>query len=119
MMITQTMLLAVLRNIRERSPWISGYRRWPDGKIRRYIDWNRVALMQKSRSTWRKEERNEQPGAGRRREMIRSLLLVSAIGLGDISHAYIMQHNGSFIVGWLCMVGSCICAIIYTEAKGE
>lgn len=32
MMITQTMLLAVLRNIRERSPWISGYRRWPDGK---------------------------------------------------------------------------------------
>lgn len=51
--------------------------------------------------------------------MIRSLLLVLAIGLGDISHAYIMQHNGSFIVGWLCMVGSCICAIIYTEAKGE
>lgn len=51
--------------------------------------------------------------------MIRSLLLASAIGLGDISHAYIMQHNGSFIVGWLCMVGSCICAIIYTEAKGE
>ena len=43
MMITQTMLLAVLRYIRERSPWISGYRRWPDGKIRRYIDWNRVA----------------------------------------------------------------------------
>lgn len=50
MMITQTMLLAVLRNIRERSPWISGYRRWSDGKIRRYIYWNRVALMQKSKS---------------------------------------------------------------------
>lgn len=43
MMITQPMLLAVLRYIRERSPWISGYRRWQDGKIRRYIDWNRVA----------------------------------------------------------------------------
>ena len=43
MMITQTMLLAVLRHIRERSPWISGYRRWPDGKIRRYIEWNHAS----------------------------------------------------------------------------
>ena len=43
MMITQTMLLAVLRNIRERSPWISGYRRWPDGKIRRFIEWRRAS----------------------------------------------------------------------------
>ena len=40
MMITQPMLLAVLRHIRERSPYISGYRRWPDGKIRCYIEWN-------------------------------------------------------------------------------
>lgn len=39
MMITQPMLLAVLRHIRERNPYISGYRRWPDGKVRRYIQW--------------------------------------------------------------------------------
>lgn len=44
MMITQTMLLAVLRYIRERSPWwISGYRKYSDGKIRRYIDWNHAS----------------------------------------------------------------------------
>ncbi len=43
MMITQTILLAVLRRIRERSPWISGYRRWPDGVVRRYIDWNHAS----------------------------------------------------------------------------
>ena len=40
MMITDDMVRAVCAAIRERSPWISGYRRWPDGKIRRYIDWN-------------------------------------------------------------------------------
>lgn len=43
MMITPTMLLAVLRYIRERSPWISGYRKFSDGKIRRYIDWNHAS----------------------------------------------------------------------------
>lgn len=43
MTITQPMLLAVLRRIKERNPWISGYRKYSDGKIRRYIDWNRVA----------------------------------------------------------------------------
>ena len=58
-------------------------------------------------------------GAGRRREIIRSLLLVSAIGLADVSYSYIAQHNGSFIVGWLCMVASCVCAIIYTETEGK
>lgn len=43
MMITQPMLLAVLRHIRERSPWISGYRKWPDGMVRRYIEWRRAS----------------------------------------------------------------------------
>lgn len=51
--------------------------------------------------------------------MIRSLLLVLAIGLADVSYSYIAQHNGSFIVGWLCMVASCVCAIIYTETEGK
>lgn len=51
--------------------------------------------------------------------MIRSLLLILAIGFADISHAYIMQHNGPFIVGWLCMVASCVCAIIYTEPEDK
>ena len=45
MMITQTMLLAVLRYIRERSPWISGYRRWPDGVVRRHVLWLRASEM--------------------------------------------------------------------------
>lgn len=43
MMITPAMLLAVLRHIRERSPWISGYRRWPDGVVRRYVLWLRAS----------------------------------------------------------------------------
>lgn len=51
--------------------------------------------------------------------MMRSLLLVSAIGLADVAYSYIAQHNGSFIVGWFCMVASCVCAIIYTEMEDK
>ncbi len=43
MVITQPMLMAVLLHIRERNPYISGYRKWPDGKIRRFIDWNNAS----------------------------------------------------------------------------
>ena len=39
MVITQPMLMAVLLHIRERNPYISGYRKWPDGKIRRFVQW--------------------------------------------------------------------------------
>ena len=40
MMLTDEHIRAILRYILERSPYISGYRKWPDGKIRRFIDWN-------------------------------------------------------------------------------
>lgn len=43
MMITEDTVRAVCAAIRERSPWISGYRRWPDGKVRRYIEWRRAS----------------------------------------------------------------------------
>jgi hypothetical protein len=43
MMITPAMLYAVLRHIRERNPYISGYRKWPDGVVRRYIEWLRAS----------------------------------------------------------------------------
>ena len=40
MMLTDEHIRAILRYILERSPYISGYRKYSDGKIRRYIDWN-------------------------------------------------------------------------------
>lgn len=39
MMLTDEHIRAILRYILERSPYISGYRKFSDGVIRRYIDW--------------------------------------------------------------------------------
>lgn len=43
MMLTDEHIRAILRYILERSPYISGYRKFSDGKIRRYIDWNHAS----------------------------------------------------------------------------
>jgi hypothetical protein len=39
MMLTDEHIRAILRYILERSPYISGYRKFSDGKVRRYIQW--------------------------------------------------------------------------------
>lgn len=41
MMITDRQVRAVCAAIKERAPYISGYRKWSDGKIRRHIEWLR------------------------------------------------------------------------------
>ena len=43
MMLTDEHIRAILRYILERSPYISGYRKYSDGKIRRYIEWRRAS----------------------------------------------------------------------------
>lgn len=39
MMLTDEHIRAILRYILERSPYISGYRKYSDGKIRRHFQW--------------------------------------------------------------------------------
>lgn len=49
MVITQPQLLAALRRILERTPYISDFRKLPNGRIVRFIDWGAARRREETR----------------------------------------------------------------------
>lgn len=47
MMIRQTQLLAALRSILSRTPFVSDFRKLPDGRIVRFVDWRKAGRSAK------------------------------------------------------------------------